>query len=153
MSEFPPRKILVAVDGSENSERASKAAIALAKLSHAELMVISVVAPVVMVGFPSIGADPYPTGLQPYYDDAGKNGAKIVEGVVSQAKNAGVVATGYVERSPSSIVQTIVDKAASEKVDLIVVGTRGLGGFKKLLLGSVSSGVISHAETNVLVVR
>jgi len=42
---------------------------------------------------------------------------------------------------------------ASEKADLLVVGTRGLGGFKNLLLGSVAEQVIRHAACSVLVVR
>ena len=41
----------------------------------------------------------------------------------------------------------------AEKIDLIVMGTRGMGGFKKMLLGSVSSGVVTHAQCTVLVVR
>jgi len=51
------------------------------------------------------------------------------------------------------VVETIISHAAKEDVDLIVVGTRGLGGFKKMLMGSVSSGIISHADCPVLVVR
>jgi len=51
------------------------------------------------------------------------------------------------------VVETIINHAAKEHVDLIIVGTRGLGGFKKMLIGSVSSGVISHANCPVLVVR
>jgi len=52
-----------------------------------------------------------------------------------------------------STVQALVELAASEKVDMIIVGTRGMTGFKKLILGSVSSGLVSHSECPVLVVR
>jgi nucleotide-binding universal stress UspA family protein len=53
----------------------------------------------------------------------------------------------------SSVVKAITDYGASRQVDLIVVGRKGLGGFKKLLLGSVSDGVVNHAASTVLVVR
>ena len=52
-----------------------------------------------------------------------------------------------------SVVETIVNQAVKENVDLIIVGTRGLGGFKKLLLGSVSNGIVSRAHCPVLVIR
>jgi nucleotide-binding universal stress UspA family protein len=52
-----------------------------------------------------------------------------------------------------SIVQAIVELAAKENFDLIVIGTRGMTGFKKLLVGSVSSGVVTNANCSVLVVR
>ena len=51
------------------------------------------------------------------------------------------------------MVEEILGVAEKEKIDLIVIGTRGLGGFRKLLQGSVSSGVMTHAKCNVLVVR
>jgi nucleotide-binding universal stress UspA family protein len=152
LSSFPPRKILVAVDGSENSLRASKVAIAFAKENKAELIVLNVIAPASIVAFPAIGANSYP-GLQSYYEEAEKNGVSIVENLVAVAKEAKLSVSGVVERSSMSIVQSIVDKASTEKVDLIVIGTRGLGGFKRLLLGSVSSGVTTHAHCNVLVVK
>jgi nucleotide-binding universal stress UspA family protein len=53
----------------------------------------------------------------------------------------------------NSTVQALLEFASSEKADLIVVGTRGVTGFKKLILGSVSSGLVSHSECPVLVVR
>ncbi|HKM76807.1 MAG TPA: universal stress protein [Candidatus Bathyarchaeia archaeon] len=46
-----------------------------------------------------------------------------------------------------------MDYAAGAGVDLIVVGTRGLGGFKKLVMGSVSTAIVNHASCSVLVVR
>ena len=47
----------------------------------------------------------------------------------------------------------IVDFVEKEKVDLIVIGTRGRSGFKKLLLGSVAFGVVSYATCPVMVVK
>ena len=49
--------------------------------------------------------------------------------------------------------KVIVNYAKKKKPDLIIIGSRGLGGFKKLLLGSVSSKVVSHVSTSVLVIR
>jgi nucleotide-binding universal stress UspA family protein len=55
--------------------------------------------------------------------------------------------------SAGTVVQEIVDFASQEKVDLIILGTRGLGGFKRMLMGSVSNGVVNHAGCSVLVVK
>ncbi|MDP9287129.1 MAG: universal stress protein [Thermoproteota archaeon] len=51
------------------------------------------------------------------------------------------------------IVGVVVDYAEHEGVDLIVMGSRGLSGFKKLLLGSTASGVVTYAHCPVLVVN
>jgi nucleotide-binding universal stress UspA family protein len=50
-------------------------------------------------------------------------------------------------------VYAITNYADEKHVDLIVVGSRGMGGFKRMLLGSVSSGILNHAHCSVLVVR
>ena len=54
-----------------------------------------------------------------------------------------------------SVVKPLLDYAVSKNVDLIVVGTRGLGlgTFKRLTLGSVSSALVNHSHCSVLVVR
>ncbi|MDE1764546.1 MAG: universal stress protein, partial [Thaumarchaeota archaeon] len=52
-----------------------------------------------------------------------------------------------------SITDAIVTYAESHQIDLIVMGSRGLGGFKKLLLGSVASGVLQHSKCPVLIVK
>lgn len=52
-----------------------------------------------------------------------------------------------------SITDTLTSYAESHNVDLIVMGSRGLGGFKKLLLGSVASGVSQHSKCPVLIVK
>jgi nucleotide-binding universal stress UspA family protein len=52
-----------------------------------------------------------------------------------------------------SIVSEIIEFAERENIDLIIMGTRGRTGFKKLLLGSVASGVVNFAHCPVLVIR
>jgi len=63
------------------------------------------------------------------------------------------VVKAEIPEATTSVVETIVNQAVKENADLIIVGTRGLGGFKKLILGSVSNGVVSHVHCPVLVIR
>jgi nucleotide-binding universal stress UspA family protein len=53
----------------------------------------------------------------------------------------------------ASAADSIVNYAESKKADLIVIGTKGRTGLKRLLLGSVASGVVTHASCPVLVTR
>lgn len=53
----------------------------------------------------------------------------------------------------TSIVSSILDYAEKENVDLIVVGTRGRSGIKKLLLGSTASGIVTYSSCPVIVVK
>jgi nucleotide-binding universal stress UspA family protein len=53
----------------------------------------------------------------------------------------------------ASAADSIVNYAESKKADLIVIGTKGRTGLKRLLLGSVASGVVTHARCPVLVTR
>lgn len=55
--------------------------------------------------------------------------------------------------SPISVTGNIVEYAEREKIDLIVIGTRGRSAFKRLLLGSTASGVVTHAHCPVMVVK
>ena len=52
-----------------------------------------------------------------------------------------------------SIVESIIDYASNYDVDLIVIGTRGRTGLKRLIMGSVANGVVQHAHCPVLLVR
>lgn len=52
-----------------------------------------------------------------------------------------------------SIVEALLSYAQMHKVDLIVMGSRGLGGFKKLMLGSVASGISQHSKCPVLITK
>jgi universal stress protein A len=68
-----------------------------------------------------------------------------------ELKKAGLVVSGRVTHGVPS--DTIVDAAATEKADLVVVGSHGRTGLTRLLMGSVASHVLTHAPCSVLVVR
>jgi nucleotide-binding universal stress UspA family protein len=153
MSERVFRRILVAIDGSESSFRAAKYAVRLAKHNEAELIVISVIQTPTRPFMRTRIERPSVPPLQRYYAYALKNAEQWIDKVVSSARSLGVNVRTRVLKSATSIVKAITDYAASADVDLIVVGRKGAGGFKRLLLGSVSNGVVNHAASSVLVVR
>ena len=141
------RRILVAADGSENSKKAAEVAVNLAKRCEAELTVVHVIA---RPTYPIAGTE----GIDgsDYFAAARNESKEWIDSAVRLAESNGVKAFGKVLES-GSIVKAILDYAAKDKVDLIVLGTRGLSDFKRLLIGSVSSGVVNHSECSVLVVR
>jgi nucleotide-binding universal stress UspA family protein len=154
------KRILVAVDGSESSIRAARVAARLAKRNEADLLVVSVIqrpahpfmptqSPTESMISPTINV----RGLQDYYKYASKDAQEWIDKVVSIATPLGVKVRESVLKGATSVVRSLTDYASSQAVDLIVVGRKGSGGFKRLLLGSVSNGVVNHASCSVLVVR
>jgi len=73
--------------------------------------------------------------------------------IQSQMNRQGVDARIKVLRAGDSIARAIVDFSEGEQADLIVVGTRGFGGLKRMVLGSVSTGLLNEASCPVIVVR
>jgi nucleotide-binding universal stress UspA family protein len=146
------KNALVPVDGSENSRRALVIAIAIAKKYKARLFVLHVI-PTPAYFFP-LGvegtASPY---WGEYLQIADREAREMVDEGVLLARRHGVNATGHTIQYAPSVVEAIAGYASKKRVELIVIGTRGLSGFKKLLLGSVASGIMSHAHCAVLVVR
>ena len=142
-------KIVVAYDGSEDATKAAKAASFLAGKFGAEVVVVHVYSPPMMAYAWAMGTPMVDNGLE----DAAKSAAEgILERGVSAAKEQVGKVRGELLEAPST-VQALVEFSTTEKADLIVIGTRGMTGFKKLVMGSVSSGVASHAPCPVLVVR
>jgi len=146
------KRLLVAVDGSDNAARAARVAIALAEKFNAELIVCHAI----QTPFYSFTQDglAVPADVLKDYIAAAREDANImVDKLVQLAQASHVKAISLIQENTFSVVEAIVNLAESRAVDLIVIGTRGRTGFKKLLMGSVSSGVINHAQCPVLVVR
>jgi nucleotide-binding universal stress UspA family protein len=147
---FQIRLILAPVDGSDSADKSARVALELAQKYHAKIVALSIVS---SPGFALTGPAGAPADLTDYYKEGTTSARKAIDSIMQLAKEAGVEARGEVLEPVSSTVGVIVEFAEKEQVDLIVMGTRGLGGFKKLLLGSVSSGVVSNAPCSVLIVR
>jgi nucleotide-binding universal stress UspA family protein len=149
--EYVIKRIMVATDGSESATRAVKVAIYWARKFNARLIALHVITipPTAVAGF----SPRYATPLREYLASARKEGQKIVDEVVKSAKTEGVKVTPLIPGYSFSVVETIVKEASLNSIDLIVIGTRGLTPFKKLLIGSVSSGVLHHSDCPVLMVR
>jgi nucleotide-binding universal stress UspA family protein len=144
------RKILVAFDGSQDAVKAVRMASSIAREYGAALTILHVYSvPVYTYAAPA----PMPqVDVGPVEESAKEKASKVLEGGVKVAGEEGVTATGELLEA-ASVVQAVVEFAAKESFNLIVMGTRGMTGFRKLVLGSVSNGVVSHAHCPVMVVR
>jgi nucleotide-binding universal stress UspA family protein len=146
------RRILVAVDGSENAQRALEAAVDMAKRLKAVLLIAHVVfVPALSwtLGLPGVMVP-----ADKIEDDAEKAGRQLLAKAVKFAKEAGIAnPQEEILTKLASPAMGIVELAKKGDADLVVVGTKGLGGFKRLLIGSVANSVLHYAERSVLVVK
>jgi nucleotide-binding universal stress UspA family protein len=94
-----------------------------------------------------------PKAIEDVLETQKKDVQKSFDEIRSKLKNTNISVTDKIIISVSSIVGKIIGFADKEKVDLIILGTRGRTGFKKLLLGSVAEGVVTHSSCPVMVVR
>jgi nucleotide-binding universal stress UspA family protein len=147
--------ILLCYDGSVDAQAAIDRAGLLMAGSEATVLVIWETILETMTRHGSLGMG---FGiLGPYSDDGADASIKraavvtATEGV-QRAAAAGLVAQPRVVNRDDDIATVILAEAADLDVEVIVMGTRGLGGVKSLLLGSVSHAVLHHADRAVLVV-
>jgi len=140
-------KILVAVDGSQASMDAADQAIEMASKYNSELIALHVILSDTTI----FGTSP-PRHIDEIKQQAQQYLDKIKQKMPDQHDNSKIqMRTELI--SSATAVGGIVGFAEKENIDLIVVGTRGRSGFKKLLLGSVASGVVNYAHCPVMVVK
>jgi len=134
-------KLLIATDGSVYSESAIREAINLAKLCSSKLFAVSIVK-----------TNPEFEDLVPQViEKAEKEAREHLELIKTRASKEGVDCKIIVHRGEEPF-QDIVADAEKNKVYMIIMGTHGRTGFKRLMMGSVTAKVIGHATCNVLVV-
>jgi len=143
------KKIIVATDGSEIAQKATKQAIGLAKSLKAEVTAVLVTEPYEAVAF-TIAEDvvdpkTYNERTRAYADD--------VLSLVKNAADAEHVACKTVHKDSHYPYDGIIKAAEECQADLIVVGSHGRRGLEGLLLGSQATKVLTHTNIPTLVVR
>ena len=145
-------KILLAVDGSVCSDAAVEAFTRRPWPPESEVKVITA------------AEVPVPVGMEPwavsanYFAELDKSVRQAAQAVIDRALLKLKTIADKTLKVTSEIIQgpprqVIVDEAEEWGADLIVMGSRGLGAWNRLLLGSVSSAVIHHAKCSVEIVR
>jgi len=147
------RKILVTIDGSENSKKAADYASSFAKKYNAQLIVLYLLYSELGFAYSNLLGVTTPKAIEDVLETQKKDVQKWFDEIRSKLKNTNISVTDKIIISVSSIVGEIIEFADKEKVDLIILGTRGRTGFKKLLLGSVAEGVVTHSSCPVMVGR
>jgi len=135
------KKILVGFDGSEHSKKALETAILLAKIHDAKIKVIEAI-------------DHPPPAVEVYVKDDIRDRERIIKhkemiGILSQERGVDIEYQAM-RGDPATVISKL---AETENFDLIVVGNRGIKGFKKLFIESVSSKVVQNSNRSILVVK
>lgn len=142
------KKILIAADGSETSMRAADIAICIGKKSGARVTAVYVVDVHRLAQLPGYAAMP---GIKDNLMELMfKEGSEALEEIGDKARDAGVAYERAVAEGDPA--EELLKLCSDQGFDLIVLGTIGKSGLKKLLLGSVAEKVVRHAHIPVLVV-
>jgi nucleotide-binding universal stress UspA family protein len=133
-------RIVVGVDGSEHAARAVRWAVEEARLRGAELELVHAV--------PDRDMPPYGIAPPPAEEELRAAGIELIDNTLTEVETGKL----EVERTAESGTPARRLCKAAEGADLLVVGARGYGGFRGLLLGSVTQQVVAHAPCPVVVV-
>ena len=146
------KKLLVAIDKSGYKDKIVGTAFELAKALGAEIFVIHV------MDRASLGAAGDLLGyyrggkIEAYEEEMKTKVQQLLNEVRDAAQNAGIKVSTNVLVS-QSVANSIVEFADQNHVDLILVGTKGMSGIEKFLMGSVANNVITHAHCSVMAIR
>ncbi|WP_010532389.1 universal stress protein [Lentibacillus jeotgali] len=139
------KHIVVAVDGSEASEKAFRKALDIVKRNDARMILAHVVDSRTFAT-----AEAYDRTLAERAEEYAKD---LVDSYVENAKMAGVTNLARCVEYGSPKVKIAKDVAGNFEADLIVCGATGMGAVERFLIGSVSESITRYASCDVLVVR
>ena len=139
------QNIMVAVDGSHESELAFEKGVNVALRNNSRLTIAHVIDTRALQSVSTFDAE--------VYEELQEDAKKLMDQYAEKAKEAGVanVVTIVEMGNPKTLLAT--DIPEEQKVDLIMVGATGLNAFERLLVGSSSEYILRHAKVDLLVVR
>jgi nucleotide-binding universal stress UspA family protein len=142
-------RIVVGTDGSDTAAEAVRQAADLAKLSGAQLSIVSAYEP---VSKRRLEGEQQGAPADVQHEIGPREDVNLVlEAAAAAARQAGVeVQTHPVEGGPSDAILEVAEETGA---DLIVVGNKGMTGARRFLLGSVPNNVSHHAPCSVLIIR
>lgn len=143
-------RVLLAIDESMYSEQAERAVLAQLRKAGTEVRVLNVIEPISSY----VSADLFPhlvSHAAQIEQDRHKQAKELVRRVARRLRKAGFKASEAVEDGDPKT--KIVDHAAKWPADLVVLGSHGLKGLDRLVMGSVSAAVSNHVGCSVEIVR
>lgn len=143
------KRILAAIDGSEITEKVLRNARHIAEKLEAEVKVVTVVKRIRPAYHYRIGSDYALTEMVNHEAEA--TAKKIIE-------HADEIFKGFPGKYQTSMLygepaEELLLLAETEKPDLLIMGNRGLGGFQRVMLGSVSTKVLHHATCDMMIIK
>lgn len=140
------KKILVPVDGSTNSKLALEKAKELAKAGNGQVTVVTIIKDLSAQLYNLENKDKQE--IRNVFEKEGKRILK--EGLEKFEECTGEIISMVIHGDPA---QEIIKLAETGDYDLIVMGSRGLNAFSRLMIGSVSNKVLNHVNISVLIVK
>lgn len=144
------KRILVPVDGSRTAERGLDEAIRLAKAHRARLVLLHVVDESVIAQSVDAGA----AMIDSILASLRESGRAILDKAAAKARRRGLRPQSIlVEKVVAAVADVIVRQATRLRAQLIVMGTHGRGGLKRVVMGSAAEGVVRESPVPVLLLR
>lgn len=145
-------KILMAIDNSGYKHKIIRSTIQLAKALNAEVIVIHILTKASMGTVGDLLGYYRGGHIEAYMEELRKQAEKLVD----EARDIGTkegISMDTAVLTHSSAADAIINYSKEHQIDLIVIGTRGMTGIEKFLVGSVANNVIGHASCSVLAIR
>ncbi len=154
MKEIRFKKILAAIDGSSLSMKAAEFAIDVAQRYGSKLTILHVSYSQSGFAYTSeMSGLITPSTLSDLSNKAKREAEKWFDEIIQKSKDRNIEVKTDAVFTAISVVEAIISYSEKENIDLIVIGSKGHSGLKKLIVGSVASGIVTYAHCPVMIIK